>query len=421
MAIVPRKRKKHTTFYAVFSDTTGKRVWERSGADRREAERLERRRLREVEAGTYRRGATPTTKFGVFLCEWAARRRNRNAEEDLRQIERYLIGPDREWLMTLPCEDVRVRHSIQLVEELKATVSAKTGKPLGEKYISNLYGLYSSACRAARIAELMPVDPCVLPRGLLRRKARKGTRSPYRAQEVARVVRMRSLEGVFGALVLLSGMREGEACGRRWRDWDRESAPLGCLSVTTQYDDQPLKTDRSEDGEHARKVPVHPELAAALEWWWSEGFELWWCRKPTLDDFIVPRTAKGEPHTRSSAYKFWTRHVLPTAQVTNLSLHSTRHTFITLARRGGARQELVEQVTHNAAGTIVDQYTHWDWQPLCEAVLCLRLAVDASVDASAGTPEKQVEAPGIEPCWAGPANPRNLWISQLFQGLRLVG
>jgi integrase len=65
--------------------------------------------------------------------------------------------------------------------------------------------------------------------------------------------------------------------------------------------------------------------------------------------------------------------------VTNRSLHSTRHTFITLARRGGARTEVVEQITHNAAGTIVDHYTHRDWNELCQAVLALQLpAVDVA-------------------------------------------
>jgi hypothetical protein len=48
-------------------------------------------------------------------------------------------------------------------------------------------------------------------------------------------------------------------------------------------------------------------LAEALERWWSEGFELVHCRKPTATDFIVPRTRKGQPHTRSSGYKLFQR------------------------------------------------------------------------------------------------------------------
>jgi hypothetical protein len=58
-------------------------------------------------------------------------------------------------------------------------------------------------------------------------------------------------------------------------------------------------------------------------------------------------------------------------QQSRVGHHSTRHTFITWARRGGARADVLEVVTHNAAGRMIDQYTHWDWAPLCDAVACL--------------------------------------------------
>jgi hypothetical protein len=74
-----------------------------------------------------------------------------------------------------------------------------------------------------------------------------------------------------------------------------------------------------------------------------------------------------------------------------------------MCRRGGAWKEVLEKVTHNARGDIVDAYTHWDWAPLCEAVLCLQMRdriVDASVDAPLQLHEITVEAPGIEPAWS---------------------
>jgi hypothetical protein len=46
--------------------------------------------------------------------------------------------------------------------------------------------------------------------------------------------------------------------------------------------------DREEGGERPRKIPVRPELARILREWWEEGFELLFCRRPTLDDFICP-------------------------------------------------------------------------------------------------------------------------------------
>ncbi|HVW30435.1 MAG TPA: hypothetical protein VHC69_33995 [Polyangiaceae bacterium] len=77
--------------------------------------------------------------------------------------------------------------------------------------------------------------------------------------------------------------------------------------------------------------------------------------------------------------------------------HLTRHTMITWARRGGAPADVLESVTHNAAGAIIDQYTHWDWEPLCKAVACIDYgtAVELEHDASATAvplPEPQAAA-----------------------------
>ena len=104
--------------------------------------------------------------------------------------------------------------------------------------------------------------------------------------------------------------------------------------------------------------------------WWVSGFELVFLRKPTLDDFIVPCHARDlRNHTKSSAYKLF-RRACALIGVEAHSLHSTRHTFITVARRNRARMDVLEKITHNAEGKTIDTYTHWEWEPLCQAVLC---------------------------------------------------
>jgi integrase len=396
MAVVERRTSKGIKVYWVAFYFEGKQKWERSGTDERQAEALDRRRKREVASGTYAPEHTPTMPVSAWLKDWASKRTNRNAEDDRSLITRFLLSPEREWLGSLPIEDVRARHSNRLVQELKVTVSEETGKPLSEKYVSNIYGLFATSMHDARLAELLFVDPCVLKRGLLRRKARRGVRLPYDVEAIHKILRCPDLEArMLATIALFTGEREGEVCGQRWRDWDRHSSPLGCLSVLVQYDDRPLKSERGK-GEHPRKVPVHPLLAQALDTWHREGFELVYCRKPTPSDRIVPRTMDGKPHTKSSAYKLW-RRACRLSEVDNLSLHSTRHTFVTQCRRGGAPKDVVEQITHNAGGTIVDQYTHWEWGPLCDAVLCLKLPLDSNLDSTPKTSKKSVEAPGIEP------------------------
>ena len=93
-----------------------------------------------------------------------------------------------------------------------------------------------------------------------------------------------------------------------------------------------------------------------LEWWWSQGWEMVYCRRPTPEDWIVPNLYhRDRNHTKSSGYKLW-RKACEEAGVVNRSLHSTRHTFITFARRGSPREDIVEAITHNskAKGSTLD-------------------------------------------------------------------
>ena len=36
-------------------------------------------------------------------------------------------------------------------------------------------------------------------------------------------------------------------------------------------------------------------------------------------------------------------------------------------------KDVLQKVTHNAKGDILDNYTHFDWEPLCKAVSCLQI------------------------------------------------
>lgn len=399
MSLVTRKRGHKTVHYVVVT-WRGKRIWENAGTDKREAVRLEKRRTEEVKKGTYAPPAVRGSTVARHAAAWLHNRTARNKHNDSDVMSTHVLS--RRWFATMRMDAVRGVHIRQLVDELKvATKKDHRGKDTGErisaKYVANIFGLVRTMFRDALSRELIDRDPCQLPRNTLARRSGKG-RKPYPLKDLQSIltcVEVPLPARMFAGLAFFTGMREGEVCGRRWRDWDRSSEPLGCLAVETQYDDRPLKTDKEGDP-RPRKVPVHPQLAAALEAWWSGGFELVYLRKPTEADFIVPRTEGPAllSHTRSSAYKMW-RRALEKAGVTNLSLHSTRHTFISLARRNSPK-DVVEKITHNARGDVVDQYTHRDWEELCAVLLSLPVG-SAIVDGTSGHLVDTVEAQGIEP------------------------
>lgn len=399
MSIVARKGGGAGTIYWVVFTWKKKRVWERSGANRADAVALEKRRLREVAAGTYETKLTGHMRAGEYVQEWAQSRTNRNAHREANLLDLHVVN--REGFADVPLQDLEPSHMLDLVAALKQAVSEETGKPLATKHVANIYGLVRKAMREARVRRLISSDPCEGLGGQFGfSKARSKVKTIYTREEIAALLssNIDPDRRIWNALAFFTGMRCGEICGRRWRDFDRSPSPLASLLIDSQYDGRDLKTGRP------RVAPVHPLLRYALEWWWSKGFEFVYARKPKADDFIVPRRVEqgAHPHTESSSYKAWIASCAQ-AGVTNRSVHSTRHTFITMCRRGGAQKDIVQRITHNPKGDIVDQYTHFDWEPLCSAVLALTGALintEIELGTSAGGGSRRLAGSGHGPSLA---------------------
>jgi hypothetical protein len=208
-------------------------------------------------------------------------------------------------------------------------------------------------------------EEVVVPQNLVRRE--------IRAAMIAKVTQLTEL-GPLRALPTVRqsrierGMRIGEACGRRWRDYDRETPGLGAIHVWSQYDDRPLKTGRASH-EKARFVPVHPVLAKALAEWRLSGFAEVHGRPPSGDDFIVPDPATMGARTQNKAGKDHRADAeLLGIYIPGRLTHGLRRWFISTCRNASARTEVVELMTHNAKGEVIDAYTSWEWSTLCGEV-----------------------------------------------------
>ena len=111
-----------------------------------------------------------------------------------------------------------------------------------------------------------------------------------------------------------------------------------------------------------------PELARVLRRWKLHGFAERYGRPPRPEDFICPdaRTMQALTPGRTSKAPDTD---CPALGIPDKGNHALRRYFITYARRGGARKDMLERVTHNARGDILDVYTAADgiWPALCEA------------------------------------------------------
>ena len=58
--------------------------------------------------------------------------------------------------------------------------------------------------------------------------------------------------------------------------------------------------------------------------------------------------------------------------------HGPRRWFISACRNASARTEVLELMTHNAKGEVIDAYTSWEWSTLCNEIMKLDLSPPTS-------------------------------------------
>ncbi|MBW2718290.1 MAG: hypothetical protein JRD94_06960 [Deltaproteobacteria bacterium] len=383
-----------------YKDARGRWRLEHGGTNKQAAVRLLARRKREAAKGVQvSRDASPRTHLDTYAKRWHARQTRigkRNSDREYSSYRRH-VSP---LMGSLPVGEIKPLDVLEFSEALVARGE------ISPKSVRNCIGIVSSIFRLAVLEGAVEVNPVSqTPRDGLPSMGSGGGQTYSRDEALALVMdpRIGRDRRVLSALQFFTGMRIGETCGRRWRDWTFDAKPLGCLRVHTQYDDQPLKTAKTGDAKE-RMVPVHPELAKVLQCWRGKGFEKVYGRPPGQDDFIVPDPRNMAARTQSQATKAHKRDA-ELISVPNKGSHGLRRFMISAARSSGARGDVLERITHNARGGIIDVYTTWEWPALCEAVSCLKVDPDL-------LPGRIYDIP-YDICVSRNANPR--------QSLRLFG
>src|SRR5262249_52943154 len=158
----------------------------------------------------------------------------------------------------------------------------------------------------------------------------------------------------------------GEAVSTPWSAWEPhwEDGPLGRLLIARSYQWQSNRIKETKT-EVPRWVPVHPVLAKMLAEWKLSGWREMMGRTPTPDDLIMPPVPWRKQKTtlcRPPQAGLRAFHADCTAVgIRQRRNHDPRRTFISLARAGGARLDLLRWITHGPSGDVMDAYTTVPW------------------------------------------------------------
>jgi len=357
---------------------------ERGAITRAYARAFAARAQAQYDAGLWQppRSTRPTERETVeaWVSRWLARQSYPSAAQDRARVALWL---PRCRLASLPLASVTPRDVAGLLEQLRALPSPRSGAPLAPRTIRNVLDPIARALRAAVFEGLLASDPCAALPTELRPQARDAdpaARASYRLSraEVRALLTDPGCEDRWQTLwwiLLATGVRVGEAIALRWSDL-RPDEPLARLVVSGQYalgssERTPTKTRTT------REVPIHPELAARLAWWRSEGWPREYGRAPLEADLLVPAHAeRGRGQQATAGQHLRHQHVHRALQrdlegcgIRGHRVHDLRHTFVSLCTDAGVSAEVAERWTHAAGGSSARRlYLAPSWERQCAEV-----------------------------------------------------
>lgn len=340
-------------FWVAYVDATGRRKCQSTGLrDEELAQKLlgeiERRVDAEIAAGVSRHGPLTVRRYGEKWIEQLRSDGVGSADTYEQRLKDYAYPSIGNSLLV----DVRRHH----VKDWFSAVRKRHAGRLANRTIRGIYDALRALFADALAQELIESSPCSLRQkaGELPPKTDKDpywrANAVYAREEVEALIsddRIPLYRRTLYGLMFLTGMRIGEVCARRWRDWDAAAKPLGRLTVATSYNLK-RKLEKGTKTDVVRYVPVHPTLDRILTAWraaWPSTVG----RQRASEDFLVPGPGKGKRATwlgRQSATSALKRlhEDCATIGIRPRGQHDMRATCETLASLDGANDRVMHVI-----------------------------------------------------------------------------
>jgi integrase len=186
-------------------------------------------------------------------------------------------------------------------------------------------------------------DKVVYPKPAPTRRGRRGPAPPPPPDVLGPVLRVLVL------VAALTGLRQSELLGLRWRDIDWVAQRIRVRNTFVRGEHS---SDGKSDLSTRRSVPMADRAARALEAWSRRN------AYGTDDDLVFPHPQTGKPLDRSKVTKRF-KAACRDAGVRPVRFHDLRHTFGTRLAASGESMRTIQEFLGHADSKTTQIYTHY--------------------------------------------------------------
>ncbi|MED4013651.1 site-specific integrase [Priestia aryabhattai] len=294
-----------------------------------------------------------TMTYSTYMNEWFEGRQNHLQKTTFEIHSIYYQNVIKPKLGHFKIQQMTPLHIQKFINELVNQNS------YSEHTIHLIYRIISASLKKAKIINLLKDNPAS---GITLPKIRKKEMNVWSLEQVNHFINeskktKRLTRCYIGFLIaLLTGMRQGEIMGLRWKDIDMESQIIYIRQTLTQ--DAEIKYGAKNDSS-IRSIHISNKLISELKVYRKRVFAEKLLLGQEYNDFdLVICTQSGKPmiprNFRKEFYNLTEKISLP-----KIRFHDLRHTHATILIQQNVNVKLIsERLGHAEIGTTLDTYSH---------------------------------------------------------------